>query len=194
MLRLGYPIVLSRLDEMLSDGWFVAIASFQKPRNLLYYILTCGMWVLGNCRHGIKASNNANKYYDLLRRKHKRIANIREDFLQKETTKLALTYQEIKIEDLNIRGMLANHKLANAISNLGLYRFRELLTYKQSFYGFMLTIIDRWFPSSKTCSCCGHVQPMPLKERVFDCQQCGQVIDRDFNASVNLERWKDADG
>jgi putative transposase len=151
--------------------------------------------VLGNRSQRIKASNNAIKYYDKLRRKHKKITNIREDFLQKTTTNLAKTYQEIKIEDLNIKGMIANHKLAEAISNLGFYRFRELLTYKQGWYGFLLTIVDRWYPSSKTCSFCGHIQNMPLKERIFNCGGCGQIIDRDLNASINLEKWKvNADG
>ncbi len=151
--------------------------------------------VLGNRSQGIKASNNAKKYYEKLRRKHKKITNIREDFLQKTTTKLAKTYQEIKIEDLNVKGMMANHKLSEAMGNLGFYRFRELLTYKQCWYGFLLTIVDRWYPSSKTCSACVHIQNMPLKERIFDCGGCGQVIDRDFNASINLEHWKvNADG
>jgi putative transposase len=145
--------------------------------------------VLGSRKEGIRASNNALAYYRKLRRKHRQIANVREDFLQKSTTKLAKTYQEIKIEDLNISGMMANHKLSNALSNLGLYRFRELLTYKQDWYGFLLTIVDRWYPSSKSCSSCGHIQPMPLSERIYRCGACGFVIDRDLNASINLERW-----
>jgi putative transposase len=76
-----------------------------------------------------------------------------------------------------------------------LYRFRELLSYKQECFGFLLTIVDRWFPSSKTCSVCGNIQDMPLCERVYHCQDCGQVMDRDLNASINLERWmNNADG
>ena len=91
--------------------------------------------------------------------------------------------------------MMANHKLSDALSNLGLYRFRELLSYKQECFGFLFTIVDRWFPSSKTCSVCGNIQDMPLCERVYHCQNCGQVMDRDLNASINLENWtKNADG
>ena len=151
--------------------------------------------VLGYRHSGIKASKNAIKYYQKLRKKHKRITNIREDFLQKTTTFLAKTYQHILIEDLNVKGMMANHKLSDALSSLGLYRFRELLTYKQECFGFLLTIVERWFPSSKTCSLCGHIQDMPLKERVYRCEHCHQVIDRDLNASINLERWiSNADG
>ena len=108
--------------------------------------------------------------------------------------------------------MTANHKLSHALSNLGLYRFRELLSYKQESFGFLLTIVDRGFPSSKsgcdpapsygarerapsTCSICGNIQDMPLCERVYHCQNCGQVMDRDLNASINLESWtNNADG
>ena len=147
--------------------------------------------VIGNRKLKIKSSRNALKYFQQLRKQHKHIANVREDFLQKQTTKLAQQFQEIKIEDLNVSGMIANHKLAEAISLLGFFRFRELLSYKQSFHGFLLTLVDRWFPSSKTCSVCGHKQPMPLKERVYHCGGCGHKMDRDFNAAINLERWPD---
>ena len=151
--------------------------------------------MLTNRRSGIEASKNAVKYYQKLRKKHKRISNIREDFLQKTTTLLAKTYQYILVEDLNVKGMMANHKLSDALFNLGLYRFRELLSYKQECFGFLLTIVDRWFPSSKTCSVCGNIQDMPLFERVYHCQNCGQVMDRDLNASINLENWtNNADG
>ena len=86
-------------------------------------------------------------------------------------------------------GMIANRKLSEAISLLGFYRFRELLTYKQDFHGFLLTLVNRWFPSSKTCHACHHKQNMPLKERVFNCGECENKIDRDLNASINIERW-----
>lgn len=144
---------------------------------------------IGNRRKGIKTSKSGEKYFQSLRKKHFHIANIREDFLQKETTRLAKTYQEIKIEDLNVSGMMANRKLSEAIGTLGLYRFRRLLGYKQTFHGFLLTIIDRFFPSSRMCCDCGHKQNMPLQERVYRCGGCGSVKDRDFNASKNIERW-----
>ncbi|NEO89022.1 MAG: IS200/IS605 family element transposase accessory protein TnpB [Moorea sp. SIO3G5] len=146
--------------------------------------------VLGNGQTLTKPSQNALTYYARLRKQHKHLANIREDFLQKETTRLAQTYQEIKIEDLNVLGMLANHKLGSAISLLGFHRFRELLTYKQEFHGFKLTLVDRWFPSSKTCHKCGYKQNMPLKERVYICGGCGNVEDRDLNAAINIEGWE----
>jgi len=142
---------------------------------------------LGNTKQGIPASNNANKFYNQVAKLHARITNIRRDFLQKLTTDISRKYYRIRIEDLNISGMMANSKLADAVSNLGLYEFRRQLTYKQPMFGTKLELVDRWFPSSKTCSDCGHIQPMKLSDRVFHCQGCGAVKCRDFNASLNLE-------
>jgi putative transposase len=84
--------------------------------------------------------------------------------------------------------MIANHKLAAAISDCGFYEFRRQLEYKSSMYGTKVELVDRWFPSSKTCSNCGHKQSMPLKERVFDCGGCNLLINRDLNAAINLSR------
>jgi putative transposase len=176
----------------LSDGTTIQTPSQLKKAKIK---LSKQQWrnrnkVAGNRRQGIASSNNAHKYFQQLRKQHNHIANVREDFLQKTTTQICKTYQHIKLEDLNIRGMMANHKLAEAIGNLGLYRFRELIGYKQPFHGHIMTLVDRWFPSSKTGSCCGHIQPMPLKDRTFHCGGCGAVIDRDLNAAINLERWE----
>lgn len=145
--------------------------------------------VQGNRKLKQRASNNAQRYYQRLRKQHKRVSSIREDFLQKTTTTLAKTYRRIAIEDLNVSGMMANHKLADAISNLGFYRFRELLTYKQIYHGFELTVIDRWFPSSKTYSKCGHKQPMQLKERIYRCVEI--TIHRLIasTAAINILNW-----
>jgi putative transposase len=142
---------------------------------------------LGNNKLGIKTSSSARKYFDKLALKHSEIASIRKDFLQKTTTEISKKYYQIRIEDLNVRGMIANHKLAEALSSLGLYEFRRQLEYKQSFYGTKVEIVSRWFPSSKTCSKCGHKQEMKLSNRVFNCGGCGYCIDRDLNAAVNLE-------
>ena len=141
---------------------------------------------LGSVRKGVRKSKNAGNYYIRLGNKHARIANIRRDFLQKTTTEISRQYRVIRIEDLNVKGMIANHKLSAAISDLGFYEFRRQLVYKQQNYGTIVELVDRWYPSSKTCSCCNHVQPMPLCERVFDCQKCGASIDRDLNAAINL--------
>ncbi|MBW4602594.1 MAG: transposase [Calothrix sp. FI2-JRJ7] len=142
---------------------------------------------LGNRVACIRASKNAKKFFDKQASFHARIGNIRRDFLQKTTTLMSRKYYKIRVEDLNVSGMVANHKLAEAVSSLGLYEFRRMLDYKQSHYGSKLEVVDRWYPSSKTCSKCGHVQDMKLSDRVFNCGACSYSIDRDLNAAINLE-------
>ena len=141
---------------------------------------------MGSKRLGVKASNNARRYYVKLARYHARIGNIRRDTIHKMTTDLSRRVYCIRIEDLNILGMMGNHKLAAAVSDNCFYEVRRQLVYKQSHYGTSVELVDRWFPSSKTCCCCGHVQEMKLSDRVFDCQNCDHVMDRDLNASINL--------
>ncbi|MDF5721461.1 MAG: RNA-guided endonuclease TnpB family protein [Rhizonema sp. PD37] len=105
----------------------------------------------------------------------------------KLTTLLAKNHGTIVIEDLNVSGMLANHKLAKAIADMSFFEFRRQLIYKCELYGSKLVVVDRWFPSSKTCSNCGTLkETLALKERVFECSHCGFVIDRDLNAAINL--------
>ncbi|NJR31660.1 MAG: IS200/IS605 family element transposase accessory protein TnpB [Chamaesiphon sp. CSU_1_12] len=135
----------------------------------------------------IKGSNNRRKANMKVAKQHARTANIRKDTLNKLTTYLAKNHSQIVIEDLNVSGMMANHCLAKSIADLGLYEFRRQLTYKSELYGAEVITVNRFFPSSKTCSCCGHIQDMPLKERVFNCQHCNISIDRDLNAARNLE-------
>jgi putative transposase len=141
---------------------------------------------LGNRKLGIKASTNAQKFYRKLAKQHADIAQGRRDFLQKTTTEISQKYAHIRIEDLNISGMLANHKLASSVVNSGFYEFRRFLTYKSPIYGTVVEVVDRWYPSSKTCSSCHHVQPMPLQARVFVCEACGNNCNRDLNAAINL--------
>jgi putative transposase len=142
--------------------------------------------VLGNKKLKIRASNNARIYYTELASLHAHIANIRQDTTQKMTTDISRKAAVIRIEDLNIQGMISNHKLASAVSNNCFYEIRRQLTYKQPFYATRVELVDRWFPSSKMCCKCGHIQPMPLSERVYNCGNCGNIQDRDENASVNL--------
>ena len=142
---------------------------------------------LGNRCKGVLTSNRAKRYFGQIAKTHAHIANIRKDFLQKTTTDISRKYVRIRIEDLNISGMIANHKLSEAISSLGLYEFRRMLTYKQAFYGTKVEIVDRWFASSKTCSNCTNVQPMPLSQRIYACGAgCGHIQCRDLNAAINL--------
>lgn len=143
--------------------------------------------ILGSKKLKIKASNNARKFYRELARVAARIANIRQDANQKMTTELSRKAYTIRIEDLNVSGMIANHKLASAVSNNCFYEIRRQLMYKQDHYGTKVELVDRWYPSSKTCSQCNHIQPMKLSDRVFHCEKCGHIQDRDENAAVNLE-------
>ena len=131
-------------------------------------------------------SNNRKKSALRLARLHYHIANIRKDFLHKLTTSLAKTKSEIVIEDLFVSNMLRNRRLARSISDVGWSEFRRQLKYKTVWYGSKLTVRDRFFPSSQLCCKCGHQQKMPLSERVFSCQSCGNKIDRDDNSSINI--------
>ncbi len=98
----------------------------------------------------------------------------------------------IVVEDLKVSGMLKNHKLAQVIADCGFHEFKRQLEYKAKKFGCEIMIADRWFPSSKTCSNCGHIQDMPLKERTYNCESCGHSIDRDLNAAINLSRLAQA--
>ncbi|NMG11966.1 RNA-guided endonuclease TnpB family protein [Brasilonema sp. UFV-L1] len=139
-------------------------------------------------RHKIIGSNNWKKAQLQIARLHRKIANIRKDTLHKLTTLLAKNHGTIVIEDLNVSGMMANHKLAKAIADMSFFEFRRQLTYKCELYGSKLVVVDRWLPSSKTCSNCGtKKETLILKERVFDCGHCGFTIDRDLNAAINLK-------
>ena len=140
-------------------------------------------------RHKQRGSANWKKAQLRIARLHQRIANIRKDTLHKLTTYLAKNHGTVVIEDLNVSGMMANHKLSKAIQDMGFYEFRRQLDYKTKLYGSELVIVDRWFPSSKTCSRCGtKKETLSLSERVFDCDHCGLQIDRDLNAAINLQK------
>ena len=144
---------------------------------------------MGNRRASILASSNAKKFLLKQAKLHAGIANQRRDYLQKTTTEISCKYARLKIEDLNVSGMLANRKLSAAISDLGFYEFRRQLEYKSVFYGTTIEVVNRWFPSSKTCSSCGCVkEKLSLSERVFECS-CGMKIDRDLNAAIMLARY-----
>jgi putative transposase len=135
----------------------------------------------------VKGSSNRKKAVQRLARQHLRIANIRKDALHKLTTWLAKNHGTIVIEDLNVAGMLKNHRLSSAIADCGFYEFKRQLLYKAEWYGAEVVLADRFYPSSQLCSGCGHRQKMPLSARVYRCGNCGMEKDRDFNASVNLE-------
>ncbi len=134
-------------------------------------------------------SSNRNKAKIKLQKVYRRIASLRKDLLHKITSYICKNNATIVIENLNVSGMLANNKLSRAISDCGFYEFKRQLEYKADKFGCKLIIADRWYPSSKLCSTCGHPhQNLTLFDRVFKCYNCGLEIDRDYNASLNLEK------
>jgi putative transposase len=135
----------------------------------------------------LKRLRRANKAKARLGRLHARIANVRRDATHKLTTRLAKTYRVIGVEDLNVSGMASNRHLARSIMDGGFHEFRRQLDYKTKLYGSRLIVADRWYPSSKTCSCCGVVKKtLDLAERTFRCTDCGFEAGRDVNAALNL--------
>ncbi|MEF3193532.1 MAG: transposase [Halothiobacillaceae bacterium] len=137
----------------------------------------------------LPVSNNRKKSSAILARLHARIANIRADFVHKLTTRLCRENQAVVIEDLHVKGMLANDRLARAISDVGFGMFRSQIEYKAKRYGTRLVIADRWYPSSRLCSVCGWKNDaLSLRDREWTCSECGTHHDRDLNAAINLER------
>ena len=136
-----------------------------------------------------KGSANRRKAKGRLARLHARIADIRRDATHKATTRIAKGWRRIVVEDLNVRGMAANRRLARAIMDGGFSEFRRQLEYKARMYGATVIVADRWYPSSRTCSCCGSVlAELDLSQRTYRCPACGLEIDRDLNAARNLEQ------
>ena len=142
-----------------------------------------------------KGSANRKKAVVQLARAHKRVADIRLDNLHKLTSYLAKKYRVVVIEDLQVKNLLKNHRLAGSLADCGFYelrtpsRYRERrqLEYKAQLYGCQLVVVNRFYPSSQLCSRCGHRQKMPLCQRVFRCERCGLEIDRDLNAARKLQ-------
>jgi putative transposase len=135
----------------------------------------------------VKGSNNREKARREVARIHAKIADTRNDFLHKLTTQLVRENQTIAVEDLAVKNMLKNHKLAQAISDASWGELIRQLGYKCQWYGRTLVKIERWFPSSKRCGRCGHVvEKLPLDIREWDCPECGTHHDRDINAAQNI--------
>ena len=134
-----------------------------------------------------KGSNSRARARKLVARVHERLSNARQDFLHKLSRKLVDDNQVIVVENLNVKGMVSNHKLASAISDVGWGTFVNFLAYKLEREGKVLVEIDRWFPSSKTCSNCHYqIGELPLDVRYWDCPSCGTHHDRDENAAINI--------
>ena len=123
---------------------------------------------------------------------HRKLNNIRNNYLHQVTTNIVKTKPyRIVIEDLNVSGMMKNKHLSDSVRRQCFYKFREYITYKSELYGIKVVIADIFYPSSKTCSHCGSIKKdLKLKDRVYRCSHCGTVIDRDYNASLNLSMYK----
>ena len=140
-----------------------------------------------------KGSANRKKAALKVARIHAQIADQRKDWLHKLTTSLANSHSEIVIEDLNVKGMLKNKRLAKSVSDASFYEFKRQLTYKTQDRGTSLVLADRWFPSSKLCSECGaKTKHLALSQREWTCDQCGTLHDRDLNAARNLAAYEES--
>jgi putative transposase len=149
-------------------------------------------WLAKSLSRKKKGSHNRTDAAARLRRHHHHVANIRRHFLHQVSNEMVKTHDRLVIENLNIQGMLANHRLARAISDAGWAEFARLVKYKQAWRGGQFVEADRWFPSTRLCPHCGGVNTeMTLAHRIFSCS-CGHRADRDTNAATNLARWGQA--
>ena len=141
----------------------------------------------------VKGSKKYEVTKTKLQKTYLRIQNIQDDWLNKFTTYLVYNYGKICIEDLNVRGMLSNRKIAKKVSRSMFYKFRVQLQNKCAVAGNDLVIADRWFPSTQTCSECGcrkeGDEKLSLSDRVYNCFECGAVLDRDYNSACNLKLY-----
>ena len=134
-----------------------------------------------------KGSNRYQKQKLKVATIYKKITNSRLDNLHKVSTELIKKYDLIVMEDLNIKGMIKNHKLSKHISDVSWSKFIDLLTYKAGWGDKKIVKVDRFFPSSKTCNCCGYInQNLKLDMREWTCPSCNTKLDRDLNASINI--------
>ena len=137
----------------------------------------------------LSESKNYQKQKKKVAKIYNKIRNKRKDFINKISTEIINSHDIICIEDLNIKGMLKNHKLARSISDVSWSEFGRQLEYKANWYGRIIVKVPKFYPSSKTCSGCGNVKKeLLLSERTYHCECCGLEIDRDYNASINILR------
>ena len=136
-------------------------------------------------------TKNIEKSEEKLLKINHRLTNLRQEYVHQITTKIMKREPSfICIEDLNVKGMMKNKHLSKAVQQQGFGEFRRQLEYKCAWKGISLVIADRFYPSSKLCSCCGSIKKdLKLSDRIYRCNQCGLVIDRDYQASLNLKRY-----
>ena len=134
-------------------------------------------------------SNNRNKQRIKIAKTFERITNKKENYIHYAVNELLMNYDTIYMESLNVSGMVKNHHLAKAIQEVGFFRFKEILNSKAIVNDKKVVLIDKFYPSSKTCSCCGYKnQDLKLSDRHWQCPNCGEIHDRDLNAAKNILR------
>ena len=139
-------------------------------------------------------TNNIIKLEKQVKQIYRKLSNIRNNYIHQTTNKIIKHYPyRIVIEDLNVSGMMKNKHLSKAIAEQGFYEFMRQIKYKCEFNGIEFIQVDRFYPSSKTCSCCGFIKKdLKLNDRNYKCDKCGLEIDRDYNASINLSNYSRA--
>jgi len=180
----GVDVGLTHFATLVDEDG--AIEKISAPRPLARYLRLLRR---RQRRHSRKQKRSKNRKRSAVRlaRLHRRIRCIRQDFLHKLTTHLAKTKRVVVVEDLSVNAMLKNPKLARHIADMGWGEFRRMLEYKCVWYGSRLIKVNRYFPSSKTCSYCGEVlESLPLSVREWTCPGCGTHHDRDVNAANNV--------
>ena len=143
-------------------------------------------------KRSLRDCKNMQKQKKVIRLLYRTLANIRKNYIHHVTTEIVkIKPSQIIMETLNVKGMMKNRHLANAIAKQNFYELKRQIKYKCEQAGILFVEADRWFPSSKKCSCCGHIKKnLKLSDRIYRCELCGFVIDRDLNASINLANYK----
>ena len=170
---------LKREQRKLSRKIENNIQSYKSNRNPIY-------------KRPLKECQNVQKQNRLIRNIHRKLANIRQNYLHQTTTEIVKTKpSRIVMESLNVSEMMKNKHLSKAIQQQKFYEFKRQIEYKSKLNGIEFIQVDKFYPSSKTCSCCGNIKKdLKLSDRMYKCDVCGLVIDRDYNASINLANYE----
>ena len=170
---------LKREQRKLSRKIENNIQSYKSNRNPIY-------------KRPLKECQNVQKQNRLIRNIHRKLANIRQNYLHQTTTEIVKTKpSRIVMESLNVSGMMKNKHLSKVIQQQKIYEFQRQIEYKSKLNEIEFIQVDEFYPSSKTCSCCGNIKKdLKLSDRMYKCDVCGLVIDRDYNASINLANYE----